>query len=380
MYFCSENPLHKCNPMKMTPLVAKQYTQEQLSAQEAQHLAHEIAFAPVVFQVSRLMVKFGILEALFAYPEGLTQEEIAQQTQLSPYAVQVLLEASLSIGTVIVQQERFLLTKAGWFLLKDDAVRVNMEFIHQVCYQGLFYMEEALKEGKPEGLKVFGNWPTIYEGLSSLPQEAQEKWFAFDHYYSDNSFTEALEIVFVNPVGKLLDVGGNTGRWALQCVGYNPEVEVTIMDLPQQLALMQKATEGKKGAERIKQYPANLLDEQVVFPKGFDVIWMSQFLDCFSPEQVTHILRRAAQAMDSHTRLYILESYWDRQRHETGAYCLTQISLYFSVMANGNSKMYYSQDMIRCAEQAGLTIEKIYDDLGKGHSIFVCQLANNSDK
>ena len=380
MYFCSENPLHKCNPMKMTPLVAKQYTQEQLSAQEAQHLAHEIAFAPVVFQVSRLMVKFGILEALFVHPEGLTQEEIAQQTNLSPYAVQVLLEASLSIGTVIVQQERFLLSKAGWFLLKDDAVHVNMEFIHQVCYQGLFYMEEALKEGKPEGLKVFGNWPTIYEGLSSLPQEAQEKWFAFDHYYSDNSFTEALEIVFVNPVGKLLDVGGNTGRWALQCVGYNPEVEVTIMDLPQQLALMQKATEGKKGAERIKQYPANLLDEQVVFPKGFDVIWMSQFLDCFSPEQVTHILRRAAQAMDSHTRLYILESYWDRQRHETGAYCLTQISLYFSVMANGNSKMYYSQDMIRCAEQAGLTIEKIYDDLGKGHSIFVCQLANNSDK
>ena len=380
MYFCSENPLHKCNPMKMTPLVAKQYTQEQLSAREAQHLAHEIAFAPVVFQVSRLMVKFGILEALFSHPEGLTQDEIAQQTQLSPYAVQVLLEASLSIGTVIVQQERFLLSKAGWFLLKDDAVRVNMEFIHQVCYQGLFYMEEALKEGKPEGLKVFGNWPTIYEGLSSLPQEAQEKWFAFDHYYSDNSFTEALEIVFANPVGKLLDVGGNTGRWALQCVGYNPEVEVTIMDLPQQLALMQKATEGNKGAERIKQYPANLLDEQVVFPKGFDVIWMSQFLDCFSPEQVTHILRRAAQAMDRHTRLYILESYWDRQRHETGAYCLTQISLYFSVMANGNSKMYYSQDMIRCAEQAGLTIEKIYDDLGKGHSIFVCQLANNSDK
>ena len=364
----------------MTPLVAKQYTQEQLSAQEAQHLAHEIAFAPVVFQVSRLMVKFGILEALFSHPEGLTQEEIAQQTQLSPYAVQVLLEASLSIGTVIVKEDRFLMTKAGWFLLKDDAVRINMEFIHQVCYQGLFYMEEALKEGKPEGLKVFGNWSTIYEGLSSLPQEAQEKWFAFDHYYSDNSFAEALEIVFANPVGKLLDVGGNTGRWALQCVGYNPEVEVTIMDLPQQLALMQKATKGKKGAERIKQYPANLLDEQVVFPKGFDVIWMSQFLDCFSPEQVTHILRRAAQAMDSHTRLYILESYWDRQRHETGAYCLTQISLYFSVMANGNSKMYYSQDMIRCAEQAGLTIEKIYDDLGKGHSIFVCQLANNSDK
>jgi len=38
--------------------------------------------------------------------------------------------------------------------------------------------------------------------------------------------------------------------------------------------------------------------------------------------------------------------------------------------------MYYSQDMIRCVKQAGLTIEKVYDNLGKGHSIFVCKLAN----
>ena len=112
------------------------------------------------------------------------------------------------------------------------------------------------------------------------------------------------------------------------------------MDLPQQLGLMREATRGKAGADRIKEYPANLLDPKGTFPKGFDVIWMSQFLDCFSQEEVISILRRAAEAMDAHTLLYILESYWDRQQYETGAYCLTQISLYFSVMANGNSKMY----------------------------------------
>ena len=50
--------------MKLSPLVEKQYTKEQLSASRAQRLAHELAFAPVAFQVSRLMVKFGILKAL----------------------------------------------------------------------------------------------------------------------------------------------------------------------------------------------------------------------------------------------------------------------------------------------------------------------------
>ena len=37
-----------------------QYDKEPLTAVEAQRLAQEIAFGPVVFQVSRLMLKFGI--------------------------------------------------------------------------------------------------------------------------------------------------------------------------------------------------------------------------------------------------------------------------------------------------------------------------------
>ena len=355
--------------MNLTPAIRKQYTAEQKTALEAQRLAQEIAFAPIAFQVSHLMVKLGILEALYNAPLGLSQAEIANVTGLSPYAVQVLLEASLSIGTVMVKEDdTFHLTKTGWYLLCDRTTRVNMEFVQSVCYEGMFHLEEALRTGKPAGLKVFGNWATIYEGLSQLPKEAQEKWFAFDHYYSDYSFEDALNIIFKRPVKKLLDVGGNTGRFALKTVSFNPDVQVTIMDLPQQLGLMKNNIAGKQGAERIGGYPANLLDASVPFPKGFDVIWMSQFLDCFSEDEVTSILSRAAAAMDAHTELYILEAYWDRQQHETGAYCLTQISVYFTAMANGNSKMYYSGDMIKCVERAGLKVVDIYDNLGSGNS------------
>ena len=268
--------------MNLTPAIRKQYTTEQKTALEAQRLAQEIAFAPVVFQISHLMVKLGVFEALCNAPEGLTMQEVATKTQLSDYAVKILLESSLSIGTVLLKEgDRFAISKAGWFLLRDKSTRVNMEFIQEVCYEGLFHLEEALKEGKPAGLKVFGSWPTIYEGLSQLPKKAQEKWFAFDHYYSDYSFEDALNIIFKRPVKMLLDVGGNTGRFALKTVSFNPDVQVTIMDLPQQLGLMKNNIAGKQGADRIGGYPANLLDASVPFPKGFDVIWMSQFLDCF---------------------------------------------------------------------------------------------------
>ena len=105
-----------------------QYDKEPLTAVEAQRLAQEIAFGPIVFQVSRLMLKFGIFQLLADERAGMTQEEISKACGLSSYATQVLLEASLTIGTVLQHENRYRLAKAGWFLLNDKMVRVNMDF------------------------------------------------------------------------------------------------------------------------------------------------------------------------------------------------------------------------------------------------------------
>ena len=88
--------------MHLTPALQQAYTRERLSAREAQRLAQFIAWGPMVFQVSRLMVKFGILDLLRDHMDGLTREEIVRATGLSDYAVKILTEASLSIGTVLV--------------------------------------------------------------------------------------------------------------------------------------------------------------------------------------------------------------------------------------------------------------------------------------
>ena len=61
--------------MNLTPDLDKQYTTETKTALQAQRLAQEIAFAPIAFQVSHLMVKLGILEALYNAPLGLSQAE-----------------------------------------------------------------------------------------------------------------------------------------------------------------------------------------------------------------------------------------------------------------------------------------------------------------
>lgn len=363
--------------MNLFPELKKKYTKETLSAREAQRLAEFIAFGPVIFQTARIMSKWGILEMLRNSDSGMTIAEVAAEAKISEYAAKCLLEASLCIGIVLIDDDtdHFRLSKTGWFLINDPATRVNIDFNHDVNYLGWFDLDKALENGKPEGLKTLGDWPTVYEGLSSLPKHIQDSWFGFDHFYSDNSFDQALEIVFASKPKTLLDVGGNTGRWALRCVGHDNDVNVTILDLPQQIGMMKENVKGNPGAERIDGLGVNLLDESVEMPsdRKFEAVWMSQFLDCFSEEQIVSILRRAAKVMDADSRLYIMETLWDRQRFEPAALCLTLTSLYFTAIANGNSKMYHSEDMARLVKEAGLEVETIHDYLGQGHSIMVCK-------
>ncbi len=352
----------------------KDYGNDTKSALQAKFDAQKIAFGPIMFQAAKALRDLGILAFLMkTRRKGASVEEVAEGLNLSVYGVKVLLEAAISLEMVMVRNDRFFITKTGYFLLSDKLTRVNMDFTHDVNYLGMFHLEESVKTGKPEGLKVFGEWDTVYEALSELPKKVRESWFGFDHYYSDVAFPEVLPVIFEEGVKKIMDVGGNTGKFAIECARYSDDVEVTILDLPGQLKDAGKNIAANGFEERVNLYPINLLDAETPFPKGHDAIWMSQFLDCFSQEQILTLLKRAYDALDENGSLYILETYWDMQAFEASTYSLHATTLYFTAIANGNSQMYHSDDMRKLVEKSGMVIEKEFENIGVSHTLFKCR-------
>ncbi len=348
------------------------YTEDKIKAIDAIGKANWIAFAPVVFQASRSLKKLGILNVIEeSGNKGLSIEEIEAQTQVSHYGVRVLCEAGLAIGLLYMQDEKYYLTKTAYFFMHDNLTVANTDFTNDVCYNGLFHLEESIKTGKPEGLKTFGAWKTVYEALSLLPDQVQDSWFKFDHYYSDISFAESLPVVFEDNPKRLLDIGGNTGKFAKQCLSYNPDVHVSIMDLPGQLEMAKQNLQ--EYHSRMTFVEANILNKNQEVSQGYDAIWLSQFLDCFSDDEIVSILSRCCQAMDNNGSIYILEPFWDRQRFETSSFCLIMTSLYFTSIANGNSQMYRSDIFISLIEKTGLKVEKIVDGIGVSHTLLKCR-------
>uniref|UniRef100_UPI001495D4EA SAM-dependent methyltransferase n=1 Tax=Klebsiella quasipneumoniae TaxID=1463165 RepID=UPI001495D4EA len=156
---------------------------------------------------------------------------------------------------------------------------------------------------------------------------------------------------------------------------YDENIAVTLLDLPQQIALARENIENAGLAHRIDFHAVDMLSDAPL-PGEADIWWMSQFLDCFSPEQIITILSNVAQVMKPGARLYILELFWDAQKFEAASFSLNASSLYFTCMANGNSRFYSVEKFYRYLEMAGFEVEQRHDNLGVGHTLLICHKNN----
>ena len=335
---------------------------------------NRIAFGPLMFQAARSLWKRGILAALQARrDEACSPAMLAADTGLSQYAVRLLLDAGASLELVQRDGENYRLTKAGFLWLTNETVHVNADWVHDLCYRAFFHFDEAIGSGRPAGLAVFGDWPTVYPGLTQLPEPARTSWYRFDHHYSDAALPAAVALLLRERPRRVVDVGGNTGRFARALLECANEATVCIVDLPAQLEQARTDLDARFGAGRIEYHAMDVLDPHAAFPRGADAVWLSQFLDCFSEPQVVGILERVGASLGAGGAVYILEPCPDAQQFEAAAHSLDATSLYFACIANGNSRLYMLADWERMIARAGLRIEERTHGLGIAHTLFRCR-------
>ena len=319
--------------------------------------AQKIAFAPLTFQAVNALLELGILKEIDREPAS--AENIREKLELSEYTVKTLLEVGEAAGIFRKVENKFSITRLGEAFLYDEMTRVNFNFVKDVCYLGADRLTQSFRNQKPEGLKeIYPDAETIYTHISRLPERMKKSWYEFDHYYSDNSFDLVYEIL--KPCGKIFDIGANTGKFERVCLKNNPNQDITMIDLKENIDYIKDNPE----LRGCKFYAANILNSDETLPQMSGAVLMSQFLDCFSKEQIIFILKKIAKSSDDNIKIFILEPFIDMQKFEGAKYSLIHTSLYFTCMANGCSKMYSKKDMEKMIECAGWKVNAVYDKLG----------------
>jgi hypothetical protein len=346
------------------------FNTDELSPGEALNNAHRLAFAPFAFQAAVILRDRGILELLEQAAEnGLDAESIQQSTGLSANAVMTLLEAGQGIGLLYDDSDRYFISKTGHYFRNNDTIRINTNFMRNICLPGIEALDESLVTSQPAGLRALGNWPTLFEGLTSMDPMQKESWFAFNNHHSDSAFRDALPLLFAHEPKRILDIGGSTGRFALACLDWDDSVHVGVADIYTNESNAEPGVQAAVRAGRVTFHQMNVLDVAATLPTGYDTIWMSQFMPCFSEEQIAGILAKCHQMLPDNGCMFLMETFWDRQRHAAAAVALQMTSLYFVNVATGISRMWSSEKLLEMLDAAGFEQSTQLNSIGRGHTL-----------
>ncbi len=105
----------------------------------------------------------------------------------------------------------------------------------------------------------------------------------------------------------LLDLGGGPGTYAMAFLAKNPALRATVCDRPAALDVAKEIASTHKAGARLSYIPLDLLTEAI--PGTFDVIWYSNVLHIYSPQDNQALFRRALAALNPGGRLLIQDAF-----------------------------------------------------------------------
>lgn len=126
--------------------------------------------------------------------------------------------------------------------------------------------------------------------------------------------------------GTLLDLGGGPGTYALAFLKQNPALKATVCDRAPALAVAREIAATVPHGKRLSYLPLDFVTKAI--PGRYDVIWFSNVLHIYSPEENQRLFRKMTKALAPGGRLLIQDAFL----HDTNGLHPQEASLFAVTM------------------------------------------------
>ena len=197
--------------------------------------------------------------------------------------------------------DRYVLDKVGHFLLNDEMTQVNMNFVADVCYEamGRSRVRRARRAARPRALRRLAD---AVSRAHAAGRACTDELVSLRSFLFVACLRGRADIVFATKPRHLLDIGGNAGVWARRARSATPPCASRSSTFPSRFARLAEHR-GIGGQQHASVTMPWTCSTRATLPAGADTIWMSQFLDCFSEEQILAILHAQRAAWGRRFRL-----------------------------------------------------------------------------
>ena len=277
----------------------------------------------------------------------MTAEALAYETAVPQDRMQVLLAAAISLQLVKRRRSgRFGLTTRGAALAGVPGL-AGMIAHHDVLYRDLADPVAFFRGDVETELADF--WPYVFGAGGATDPETTATYSQLMASSQVLVAEDTLAMTDLSDHRHIMDVGGGTGAFLAAVGAANPDLQMTLFDLP---AVAPAATDrfaGLSMADKVHIVPGSFRDDPL--PKGADVISLVRVLYDHADDTVVALIKAIYDALPADGRILISEPMTggDSPQRAGDAY----FALYCMAMRTGKAR---SQSQIAALlAQAGFT-------------------------
>lgn len=291
-------------------------------------------------------LELGLID-LLQRSEPVDRRALASRLRLEPRAMELLLGMLQANGVVEWRDASVVLS--GRFLAAlefRDLLQAKLEFAALVAADFLDRFTPLLAEPERffEQARIFDlfSYSRCFEATAENIAMTR-RWMHFTSALTRYEAQACIEHHDFSGSRRLLDVGGNSGEFALRICRAHADTRATVLDLPVVCRIGRAHVGDEAEAARIDFIETTGADAD--FPSGFDTVCFKSMLHDWPDREMRGFLERAYHALEPGGRLLIFE----RGLLEVGAnqvpYSLIPIMLFFRAY--------------RCAEDYVIHLEQI---------------------
>ncbi|MCL2931163.1 MAG: acetylserotonin O-methyltransferase [Trichodesmium sp. MAG_R03] len=308
------------------------------------HLAFQNLYAGCELGVFELLFNQGDLSAL----------EISTKLKLEDYPTKALLLALTGLKLLIKVENKYhnslviqmLFLEKTWQEFYDVVL-----FEAKIVYRGCIDYVESLRQNTNVGLRRFeGKGEDLYNRLHQNTG-LDQVFYNFMGSWSKLVNPLLFENVDFSNFKNIVDVGGGDATNSIALAKAFPDVNITLMDIPDSCKIAQKNIEQNQLSDRITVFKSNIFVDE--FLQNQDCFLFIHVLVIWSLDKNTILLRRAYEALNPGGSVVIFNMM--SNDNEDGPLMGALDSSYFVSIPHEGGMIYSWKDHEQCLKDAGFT-------------------------
>jgi SAM-dependent methyltransferase len=263
------------------------------------------------FQKSRILLTGFELDLFTNMDEaGNSASQVSQKLNLDEHACERLMNALVSLGFLSKQKNLFFNTPDSFnFLSKKSSDYLGGLGHTNHLWNTWSNLTNVVKTG-------------VAAHRTEINDRGDEWLSSFISAMHDRAIKQApqqLAKIDLSEVKSLLDVGGGSGAYSMEFIRQNPEIEATVFDLPNVVAITKAFIEKEGFSNKITTQTGDYTTDEL--PAGFDLVFLSAVIHSNSLEVNQDLINKCYKALNKNGRIMIQD--WimnnDRTQPTSGA-------------------------------------------------------------